>query len=116
MIIGYLIAGIVLLGGITGFIAMERKAGGDAVRATLQPKIDKCEGELTKANDAAKAVQAEGERRIAAASAGVARARKEAAGAVSEAERLRGLAGGKAPASACPAASAVADIRKGLAK
>ena len=40
----------------------------------------------------------------------------EAKGAISEAERLRALAGAATPAGSCPAASAVAEVRRGLAK
>lgn len=112
--LGYLIAGVLLIGGLTGFVAMERKAGADKVRAELQPKLEKCQESVRQANEAAKAVKAEGDKRVAEAAKGAAAARKAAQGAASEAARLRSMVGQPAPASACPAASAAAEVRKGL--
>ena len=92
----------------------ETTAGIAKGEANIQPKLDQCTGELTKANEAAKAVAAEGARRVAQATQGAAKAKAEAKGAISEAERLRALAGAATPAGSCPAASAVAEIRRGL--
>ena len=113
-IFGILIAGIVLIGSLAGFVAMERKAGGDSVRSELQPKLTKCEADVEAQNQAILATKAEGDRRVAAASKGIARARTEAKAAISEAERLRTASKGSAPLGACPAASAAAEFRKGL--
>ncbi len=46
-LLGILIAGVLLVGSVAGFVAMERKAGADAVRAELQPKLAACEGQIT---------------------------------------------------------------------
>ena len=91
-----------------------KKSGYTEAQAELQPQIDQCQGELAKANDAAKAVKAEGDRRVAEASKGVAKAKREAAGAISEAQRLRTASKGNAAPSACPAADAASVLRSGL--
>lgn len=44
--IAYLVAGIAALVLIADLVAGERKAGGDAVRAELQPKLTACEGQV----------------------------------------------------------------------
>ena len=75
-IFGILIAGIVLVGSLAGFVAMERKAGGDAVRAKLQPKLEACQASVDAQNAALEALrkaQAEKAARAAQALAGATR-------------------------------------------
>ena len=107
--------GFLAVAGVVGTAVHKVKAWGAAeVTAELQPQIDQCQGELTKANDAAKALKADGDRRVAEATKGVARARREAAGAISEAQRLRTASKTNAAPSACIAADAATELRKGL--
>lgn len=117
---------LTLLPYLVGFLAVAgvvgtayhtvKKSGYTEAQAELQPQIDACQADLTKANEAALAVKAEGDRRIAAAAKGAAQARRQAAGAISEAARLRTLTTpGKAPQNAS-CESAVAEVRRGLGK
>ncbi len=46
-IIIYACIAIAALGAIGGFVAAERKAGADKVRAELQPKLTACEGQVS---------------------------------------------------------------------
>ena len=77
-IFGILIAGIVLVGGITGFVAMERKAGGDAVRAKLQPQLEACQGAVKAQNEALAALKAAGDAKQAKAAQALAGATRKA--------------------------------------
>ncbi len=58
--------------------------------------------------------KADGDRRVAAAEKGVQKAAAASRGAVQEAARLRAVQGQPAPAGACPAGAAVAEVRAGL--
>ena len=113
-LLGILIAGIVLVGSLAGFVAMERKAGGDAVRAKLQPQLEACQVAVESQNQAIAKTKADGDRRVAEATKGVAKARTEAKAAISEAQRLRIASKGNAAPGACIAADAAAELRKGL--
>ena len=113
-LIVYAVLALGILGTLAGIAYSIRKAGGDAVRAELEPKLQACAAEVERANEAALATKAEGDRRIAAASKGAARARQDAQGAVSEAQRLRAFIAAPPTAEACPAASATARVREGL--
>jgi hypothetical protein len=114
----YAVMFLAVAGVVGGAYHTVKKSGYAEAEAEFKPKLEACTSEVQKANDAALAVKAEGDRRIAQASKGVAKARQEAKGAISEAEGLRGLAKAPTPPSAsgsCPAAAAVAEVRKGLA-
>ena len=120
-ILGPLLAGVALIGALVGFVHMERKAGADAERVKWEPQVAACkasnkdlEGKLEAQNKAISELKAEGDRRVAAASKGIARARTEAKAAISEAERLRTASKSSAPPGACPAASAATELRRGL--
>ena len=108
-IFGILIAGIVLIGSLAGFVAMERKAGGDAVRAKLQPKLEACEGAVKAQNDALAALKAAGDAKAARAAQALAGATQKARVWEDNAARLRAVltaprkAGEAAPTS-CNAA------------
>ena len=105
---------LAILGSIAGLVGYERKAGADAVRAELQPKLDSCTAAVQQQNAAVAALKATSDAKIAAASKGLARAAQEGAAARTEAERLRVAAkAGGAPTS-CPAGQAVQEIRAGL--
>ena len=107
----YLIAGmglvIVLLGGYAD-IQHNRVIAAKA-------ELGECTAKIEQQNQAIAATKAEGDRRVAEASKGVKAATVATAKARSEADRLRGLAGGATPTGTCSSASAVAEIRKGLA-
>lgn len=96
--LAYLIAGIVLIGSLVGFVAMERKAGADSVRAVLQPKLDACAGEVEKHNAAAKAMAEESAKRQAAASKALANASASAKVWEGQASRLTAVLTAPRPA------------------
>ena len=77
-------------------------------------ELGSCNTKIEAQNLAVQQLKVEGERRIAAATRGVAKAQEGTKKARTEAERLRVLAGTQAEPSACPAAQGVAEIRKGL--
>ena len=120
-ILGPLLAGVALIGALVGFVHMERQAGADAEKAKWAPKLSACEasnkdlgGKIDAQNKAIADLKAEGDRRVAAASKGIAASAKVTEAAVSEAARLRALHGGETPAGPCPAGSATDKIRAGL--
>lgn len=108
------------------------------VRKELQPKLDACNTAIEAQNRAVSALKAEGDARKAKATQGLEQATKETAGAKAEAARLRKLASDQATKAliatneserlrglastgsaqnaptACPAASAVEEVRRGL--
>ena len=72
-LLGPLLAGLALVAALTAFVAYERKAGADKVRAELAPKLAACAGEIAKQNEALAAlakVQAEKQAKAAQALAG----------------------------------------------
>ena len=79
-----------------------------------QAELGACNTKIEAQNLAVAALKTEGDRRVAAASKGVAKAKAATAKATSEAERLRVLAGQPAKPGACPAGEGVAEVRKGL--
>ena len=117
-IFGILIAGIVLVGSLAGFVAMERKAGGDAVRAKLQPKLEACEGAVKAQNEALAALKAAADAKAKAASKALAKASKDAKTWEDNAARLRAVltaprkAGEAAPTSCAEAWSEIRKVPK----
>lgn len=81
---------------------------------TAEAKVSAAEAKIEQQNSAIAATKADGDRRVAEASKGVARATKETKAAQSESARLLELAKSKTPPGACPAGNAVAELRKGL--
>ena len=110
----YGLIALAILGSVAGLVGYERKAGGDAVRAELQPQIESCKAAVAQQNAAVAALKATSDAKIAQASKGLAKAAQEGKAARSEAERLRALAKAPAAPSACAAGDAVAEVRKGL--
>ncbi len=119
-----LIYGIValgILGALGGVTYKVHHHGYEEGIAELTPKLNSCkaektalEGTLATQERAVQALKAEGEAKVAKATEGLRRATTASLAARSEAERLRGLAKGAAAATACPAGSAVEEVRKGL--
>ena len=92
----YGLVAIAVLGSVAGLVHMERKAGGDAVRAELQPKLTACQsltatmgGQIKEQNAAVESLRSEGIRKEAIAAQALAKA--EAKGKVwdADAKRLR---------------------------
>ncbi len=110
--IAYLIAGAVLIGSLIGFVAMERKAGADSVRAVLQPKLDACQGEIKKQNDALEAVRKEQLAKQAKATQELASATKRGKVWEDNALRLQAVLSGRKPDGDKSCAGAWAEIRK----
>ena len=79
-----------------------------------QAQVAERDAKIEAQNQAIATTKAEGDRRVAAASAGAAKAAQATRAARSEAERLRGIQALPTPAGDCPAGVAVAEVRKGL--
>ncbi len=77
-------------------------------------KVTTLETQISSQNKAVEATKAEGDKRVAQATKGVAAAATVTKAAVDEAARLRELQKGGTPAGACPAGMAVAELRKGM--
>lgn len=105
-VIGALLLALALTGGYAKY-EYTRAEGAEAKVETQKVKIESM-------NQASLATKADGDRRVAEASRGIARATKETALARTDAERLKGLQGSATPAVACPAGEAVSELRKGL--
>ena len=73
-LIVYAVLALGILGTLAGIGYSIRKAGADAVRADLQPKLEACAGEVEKHNAAAKAMAEESARKAKAASQALAAA------------------------------------------
>ena len=98
---------VAALSGLYGAWEHKGKVAAEAQVAELGAKIEQ-------QNQAILQVKAEGDRRVAEASKGVQNAARATQAARSEAERLRTLQNAPSPSSSCPAATAVAELRKGL--
>ena len=109
---------LTLLPYLLGFLAVSavlgtaayniRKAGADAVRAELQPKLEACEGAVKAQNDALAALKAAADAKAKAASQALAKAEAKARVWDDQAKRLRAIltqprASGPAPTT-CDAA------------
>ena len=105
----YAVLALAILGTLAGIGYSIRKAGADAVRAELQPKLDACAAAVQRQNDALAALKAEAEKKQAAASKALAGATQKARIWEDNAARLRAVltaprkAGEAAPTS-CEAA------------
>ena len=80
----------------------------------FEAQVSELNTKIEAQNAAIQQTKAEGDRRVAEATKGVARAIQTTRAAQTEAERLRSLQGAATPAGNCPAGSAVAELRKGL--
>lgn len=78
--------------------------------AEVEPQLAACRLQELAVSDLVK----EGEERKARAKEGIRKAQEASRSAQAEAARLRGLAQGQNKTSACPAADAVGEIRRGL--
>ena len=106
----YLLGGLALVAallGLWGDVQHQKVKAAEAKVELLQSTIDQ-------QNAAVAATKADGDRRVAQATAGAARARQDTAQARSDAERLRQAGGVATPAGSCPEAIAVAEVKKGL--
>jgi hypothetical protein len=94
-----------------GYIQHEQKLVAEA-------KVTVLETQIGRQNDAVAVTKADGDRRVAQATKGVAASAAVTQAAVAEAARLRALGDVPTPpvvvASNCPAGAAVGQIRKGL--
>lgn len=105
----YAVLALAILGTLAGIGYSIRKAGADAVRAELQPKLEACEGAVKAQNDALAALKAEADKKQAAASKALAKASKDAKTWEDNAARLRAVLtaprpDGKAAPTDCKAA------------
>ena len=103
------IAAAIAFAAVSGYAAIEHSRAGK-----FEAQVSERDAKIEQQNQAIVATKAEGDRRVAAATQGVAKATTETARARSEAERLKGLQTAATPAGACPAALGAAEIRKGL--
>ena len=106
----YLLAGMALVTALTGaWGAWERHS-----KETAEAKVETLETRLDAQNKAVAALKAEGDRRVAQATKGIAASAKVTQAAVSEAARLRKAGEGSTPPGPCPAGIATDKIRAGL--
>ena len=114
-LLGYGLLALAILGTLAGIGYSIRKAGADAVRAELQPKLDECAAAVQRQNDAIARLHEEAAKKQAAAAQALAGATRKARVWEDNAARLRAVltaprkAGEAAPTS-CDAAWA--EIRK----
>lgn len=79
-----------------------------------EAQVAERDAKITAQNAAIATTKADGDRRVAEAQKGIAKAATASQAARNEAERLRVASRTPAKPSACPAGDAVAEIRKGL--
>lgn len=103
------IAVAIAFAAVSGYAAIEHS------RATAaKAELGECNTKIESQNAAIAATKADGDRRVAEAAKGAARAAKTTEAARTEAERLKALLAAAAPAGSCPAGAGVAEVRKGL--
>ena len=114
-LLGYGLVALGILGTLAGIGYSIRKAGADAVRAELQPKLEACEGAVKAQNDALEALRKAGAEKQARAAQALAGATQKAKVWEDNATRLRAVLtaprkAGEAVPTSCDAAWA--EIRK----
>ena len=113
---------LTLLPYLLGFLAVSavlgtaayniRKAGADAVRAELQPKLEACEGTVKAQNDALAALKAEADAKAAKAAQALAKASQKAKVWEDNASRLRKVLTDRKPDAPMSCTEAWKEIRK----
>lgn len=83
-------------------------------RVVAEAKVTTLEAQIGRQNDAVAATKAEGDKRVAQATKGVAASAAVTQAALEEAARLRKANEQGTPVGDCPAGAAAAQIRKGL--
>ena len=114
-LIVYAVLALGILGALGGIGYSIRKAGADAVRAELQPKLEECSAAVQRQNDALAALKAEADKKQARAAQALAGATQKARVWEDNAARLRAVLtaprkAGEAVPTSCDAAWA--EIRK----
>lgn len=94
---------------VSGYAAIEHSG-----KVAAEAELGACNTKIVSQNAAIATTKADGDRRVAEASKGVAKATKATQAARTEAERLAELLKNPPKPGACPAASGVAEIRRGL--
>ena len=87
----YALVALAVMGAIGTGVYKVKQWGGHEVRAELQPKVEACERELKKQNEAVDALAAEGAKKQAAASKAIAKAEAKAKVWDDQAKRLTAL-------------------------
>lgn len=115
----YALVGIAALGAVGGFVAYERKAGADAVRAELQPKLEASQAQATglaaeikRQNDAVAALEAEGARKAKESAQALAKAEGKARVWQDNATRLQRVLTARKPDGPKDCKAAWEEIRK----
>lgn len=118
-LIVYGLIALAVLGAFGGFVAYERKAGGDKVRAELQPKLTACEGlaaglgeQIKQQNAAVDSLKAAADAKQATASQALAKAEGRAKVWDDQAKSLRATLAGRKPTDAQDCKAAWQEIRK----
>ena len=119
-LLGPLLAGLALVTALTAFVAYERKAGADKVRAELQPKLTACqnyskglEGRITEQNAAVDKLAKDGAAKAKAASQAIAKATEGAKVWEDNAARLRAVLTARKPDGDKTCTGAWVEIKKG---
>ena len=115
----YGLLALAIIGGVSGLVYEERKAGGDKVRAELQPKLTACEGlrdtlgkQIIAQNDAVKAMEAAGAAKAADAAKALTAAEGRAKVWTDNATRLQAALTARKPDGPKDCSAAWAEIRK----
>ncbi len=102
-------AAAIAFAAVSGYAAIEHSRAGK-----FEAQVAERDAKIEQQNAAIATTKADGERRVAEASKGVAKAATATKAARNEAERLRVVTRTVTVPGACPAADAVAELRKGL--
>ncbi len=108
----YGLLALAIIGGVSGLVYEERKAGGDKVRAELQPKLTACEGAVKEQNAAVEALHAAGVAKAAAAAQALAKAEVNAKVWIDQATRLQAVLTARKPTDPQDCKEAWVEIRK----
>lgn len=103
---------LALLGAVGGFVAYERHAGADSVRAELQPKLTACTTQLTTQNAAIEAMRQEQAKKQAESAKALAKAEVRAKVWDDQSKRLQAALTARKPDGPQDCKSAWAEIRK----
>jgi len=118
-LLAYGLIALAVLGAVGGFVAYERKAGGDSVRAELQPKLTACEGlrdalggQIKEQNAAVEALAAQGVAKQQEAAKALRKAEGRAKTWDAQAKRLTAALAARKPTEDQSCTAAWTEIRK----
>ena len=108
----YAVLALAILATLSGIAYKIRESGKDAVRAELQPKLDSCQADIKRQNDAVEALRAESAKKQATTAAALVKAEKKAKVWDDQAKRLTAVLATRKPTDATDCKAAWQEIRK----